>query len=180
MPNAVVMLTVVLSTLVVLSDLYARRVPNAWLLGALVLGLVLPLAIKLLGLGQPEWPSVSGLVIGLLVMLPFYALGWMGAGDVKFLAVLGFLLGARALLPIWVIGSLLTGVHVAVLLLARMPGLAQAPAFTVTRDRLTSSPWWQRMQLARRGRVGQPHAAYLAIGALLTIAFPTLQAWGTS
>lgn len=178
MPNALVSLAVALSTLVVLSDVYARRVPNAWLLVALLLGLLLPLAIRLLQLGPAPWPSLPGLLVGFLALLPFYALGWMGAGDVKFLAVLGFLLGVRALLPIWVIGSLLTGVHVMVMMVLKAPRLAHAPAFSMTRQWLTGSAWWQRMQVARRGRVGQPHAAYLAIGALLTLALPALQTWG--
>lgn len=178
MPNALAMLTVALSTLVVLSDLYARRVPNAWLLATLVLALALPAAQRALDLGHPVWPSALGLLIGFVVMLPFYAIGWMGAGDVKYLAVLGFLLGARALLPIWMIGSLLTAMHIVALSILKLPALAQAPVVSTTRLRLAESTWWQRMQLARRGRVGQPHAAYLAIGALLAVAFPPLQTWG--
>jgi prepilin peptidase CpaA len=177
MGNVLSIIAMVLCISVVLSDLYARRVPNAWLLAALLLGIATPLASWLLSTVVTTWPSAPGLVVGLLGMLPFYALRWMGAGDVKFFATLGFLLGARALLPIWVIAGLLTGVHVLGVLLLRIPRLANAPAMLLTRCRLSTSSWWQRMLLARQGRVGQPHAAYLAIAAILTMLYPSLLVW---
>lgn len=178
MPVALPIIAFALSTLVVLSDLYARRVPNAWLLAALLLGIATSLTSWLLGTAEPAWPSALGMIVGLLAMLPFYALHWMGAGDVKFFATLGFLLGMRALLPIWVIAGLLTGVHMLGILLLRIPRLANMPTVLLTRCRLSGSPSWQRMLLARQGRVGQPHAAYLAIAAMVTVLYPSLLVGG--
>ncbi|MCW8344380.1 prepilin peptidase, partial [Stenotrophomonas sp. SG1] len=90
---------------------YARRVPNAWLVAA---GVIAALAITAGQFSAPRlpWlPHVAGAVLGLLALLPFYALRWMGAGNVKFFAVLGLMLGWQALLPVWLVASLAAGVH---------------------------------------------------------------------
>ena len=89
-------LAVLLSAQVAISDLYARRVSNRWLLcvGMVALGGLLWMwAVR----GAP-FPGMhlAGAVVGLAALLPFYALGWMGAGDVKYFAVLGLLLGMPA------------------------------------------------------------------------------------
>lgn len=172
-------LAVTLSAAIALSDLYARRVPNAWLAAALLAAMVLPASLWIAGLA-PVWPSLPGFAIGLLSMLPFYAMGAMGAGDVKFFATLGFLLGARALLPIWVIACLLTGVHAFLVLMFRLPSIAYAPGVTSVRQHLYASPLWRRALHARQGRAGQPHAAYLGIATALVVLNPPWMHWGQS
>lgn len=171
-------LAVLLSALVVPSDLYARRVPNAWLAAALALGVGAALAGWLTGAVPSVWPSIPGLLVGLLSMLPFYAIRWMGAGDVKFFATLGFLLGVRALLPIWILGCLMTGLHAVFSLLLRLPRVAYAPGVHAVRQRMSALPLWQRSLLARQGRIGLPHAAYLGLAAIVTVLHPELQNWG--
>jgi prepilin peptidase CpaA len=173
-------LAVILGALVVPSDLYARRVPNAWLACALLLAILLPAATWAWGTGETLWPSPAGLLVGLLVMLPFYAIGWMGAGDVKLFATLGFLLGMRALLPIWVIGCLLTGIHAVGVLLFRTQRIACAPGMVMMRHRLLAWPLWQRTMQARQGRAGLPHAAYLGIATIVTVMHPALASWSFS
>jgi prepilin peptidase CpaA len=172
------MLAIMLSAPVVLSDLYARRVPNAWLLIALAVATAIGLLSWTMGVEHPAWPSLPGLVIGLVTMLPFYAIRWMGAGDVKFFATLGFLLGAHALLPIWAIACLMTGVHAFGVLVLRLPQVAYAPGITSARQHLYASPLWQRVLRARQGRVGQPHAAYLGIATIIVVLHPQLMQWG--
>jgi prepilin peptidase CpaA len=172
------MLALVLSTLVVLSDFYARRVPNTWLAATLAIAVVTALLQWITAAPQPVWPSIPGLATGLLTLLPFYAIGWMGAGDVKFFATLGFLLGVRALLPIWVIACLMTGVHAIATLLFRAPRVAYAPGVATVRQRLHAWPLWRRSLLARQGRTGQPHAAYLGIATFITVLQPELMHWG--
>jgi len=171
------MLAIVLSAPVALSDLYARRVPNAWLAATLLTAVAATLLQRLLGATPVIWPSLPGLATGLLTMLPFYAIRWMGAGDVKFLATLGFLLGVRALLPIWIIGCLMTGVHAVCVLLFRLPRIAYAPGVSTMRHHLHASPLWRRSLHARQGRVGLPHAAYLGIAAIVTVLTPELLHW---
>jgi prepilin peptidase CpaA len=173
-------LAVALSAMIALSDLYARRVPNAWLAAALLTAIIAA-GLQWLTSVQPQaWPSVPGFAIGLVAMLPFYAMGVLGAGDVKFFATLGFLLGTRALLPIWVIACLTTGVHALTILMLRLPRIAYAPGVTTARQHLYASSLWQRAMHARQGRVGQPHAAYLGIATALVVMHPELMHWGQS
>ncbi|ULU26387.1 A24 family peptidase [Dyella terrae] len=171
-------LAVVLSVLVALSDLYARRIPNTWLAAALVLAIAAGLLQWIVGTSAPLWPSMPGLAVGLITMLPFYAIRVMGAGDVKFFATLGFLLGTNVLLPIWIIACLLTGVHAVIVLVFRMPRLAYAPGVTQARQRLHAWPLWQRAMHARQGRMGLPHGTYLGIAAILMVLHPELLHWG--
>ena len=72
----------------VLIDMRRHSVPNLISLGGLVLGLALN--IWLLGPGtEGLLTALGGVLLGLLVFLPFYATGGMGAGDVKLMAMVG-------------------------------------------------------------------------------------------
>ncbi len=71
-----------------LIDMRRHRVPNLISLGGLVLGL--GLNVWLLGPGtEGLLAALGGVLLGLLVFLPFYATGGMGAGDVKLMAMVG-------------------------------------------------------------------------------------------
>ena len=167
-------LALLISLLIAASDLYARRVPNRWLLATLLLGATSLGLSWMMGTGGPPWPALLGLLLGLGVLLPVYLFGWMGAGDVKFFATLGFLLGAKALLPIWMVGSLLAGMHAAAVLVSRYWPHRAAPAWPTAPAWLAMSPLRQRIAAARQGRQGVPYAAYLAVGALVVVAAPNL------
>lgn len=168
-------LALLLSAQIAISDLYARRVSNRWLVcvGAAALGGLLWMwAVR----GAP-FPGMhlAGAIVGLAALLPFYALGWMGAGDVKYFAVLGLLLGMPALLPIWVASSLLAGVHALCVLLA--PGLRAALPLRVqwlharAQQQWQARPFAQHLHASRQGRAGIPYAAYLAFATLGFIAW---------
>ena len=74
-------------------DLWRQRIPNALTLGAAAVAFIAALASGGVGgLGS----SAAGWLTGLLLFLPFYALGGMGAGDVKLLAAIGAWLGPLA------------------------------------------------------------------------------------
>lgn len=166
-------ITAALCVPILFGDFCARRVPNSWLLVALILGTALLAAGRFLSAGAAAswstWTHLAGLVTGLAALLPFFALGWMGAGDVKFFATLGFLLGMEALLPIWIISALLGGLHLAAGLLWRR-GLRHVAG--PMHIRLATSAPAQWLLSARQGRVGTPYASYLALGALTIIAAP--------
>lgn len=74
------------------SDYRSYRIPNWLTAGGMAFGLIyntiIPFSIKL----GFFW-ALGGLAIGLLTMLPFYALGTLGAGDVKLMAMIGAFLG---------------------------------------------------------------------------------------
>jgi prepilin peptidase CpaA len=171
------MLAVVLGALVVASDLYARRVPNAWLLAALLLGACWMGMRWAQGEAGPPWSALLGLLVGLAVLLPMHVFGWMGAGDVKLFATLGFLLGSKALLPIWIIGNLLAGIHGVAILMSRYWLRHAAPGWGVAQTWVAASPLGRRVALARQGRQGLPYAAYLSIGAMATVFMPPLLRW---
>lgn len=179
MPHATYLsiLAALLSLLIIATDLYARRVPNAFLLAALTLGGSTLVVALMQGTGGPPWPALLGLFLGLATMLPFHAFGWMGAGDVKFFAVLGFLLGMRALLPIWIVGSLIAGMHSVLILLSRHWLTQLVPAWGSMQIRFSNSNFGHRMLAARQGRKGLPYAAWLGVGALVVIFNPALMHW---
>jgi prepilin peptidase CpaA len=71
----------------------ALRVPN-WLTFPFALA---GLAASLRPDGPGLWLAVQGLFLGLLLLLPLYAVGGMGAGDVKLLAGVGAWIGPAVL-----------------------------------------------------------------------------------
>jgi prepilin peptidase CpaA len=71
-------------------DVRTRRIPNVLTLSAAVAGLVYHLATS--GLGGLQ-TAAAGWILGLLLLLPYFALGGMGGGDVKLVAALGAWLG---------------------------------------------------------------------------------------
>ena len=97
--------------LIAWSDWRVRRIPNTLLVAGLAVA-----GLGLLFQGQTPfgvgpWASLSGLVLGLLALLPFHLARLMGAGDVKLFATAGALMGGWALWPIWLIASLLAALH---------------------------------------------------------------------
>jgi len=60
--------------------------------------------------------SLSGLMLGFLVLIVPYALGGIGAGDVKFLAGIGAWVGPQAILSIVLIGCIATGLYSAIVI----------------------------------------------------------------
>ena len=113
-----------------------------------------------MGMGQ-LFQSFLGLIIGILVLLIPFALGWIGAGDVKFFGVLGALTGVAKLPRIFFYSALVAGVialgylifglskstrfrelwadtKIAILSLGQV---LPAPVRQRTRDRDNSVPW---------------------------------------
>lgn len=164
------LVALLLGVQVAIHDLYARRVSNRGLMVATGVALVaLAWQWLIAGRGFPG-AHLLGFALGLLSLLPFYAIGWMGAGDVKYFAVLGLLLGAAPLLPIWIVASLLAGAHAMCVIVARRiaPALSQGvlsnghPGPVSQRLQPVIAQWRQ----ARQGRVGIPYAAYLAFASV--------------
>jgi prepilin peptidase CpaA len=143
-----------------LYDYLFRRVPNKFLLIAMVVQLAcfLWLGKGLNGIGWLN--ALSGFAVGLAFFLPLYALRAMAAGDVKFFAVLGFLLGPGALLPAFLIASLIAGVYAVVVYVSH---LGMAPRLQLIATCILRWPLCQRLLEKRGKRVGIPYAAYLAL-----------------
>jgi len=54
--------------------------------------------------------SMLGLVVGIAVLVPPFALGWIGAGDVKFFGVVGAILGLNWLPRVFFYSALIAGI----------------------------------------------------------------------
>lgn len=86
-----------------------RRVPNAALVVAVVVGVGVLVATGRGPLAS-GWPdSLAGLMIATLVWLPGWLLHRLGAGDVKFAACIGLLLGAAATFEAMLLGAVVLG-----------------------------------------------------------------------
>jgi len=93
------------------SDIRSRRIPNALLLAGFAAALF---GIAFRGqtpLGATPLQSITGALLGLVVLMPLYVARVMGAGDIKLLATIGALMGVWALLPVWLIASVVAGMH---------------------------------------------------------------------
>ena len=71
-------------------DVRTRRIPNALTLSAAAAGLLYHAAMS--GIEGVQL-AAAGWLLGLLLLLPYFALGGMGGGDVKLVAALGAWLG---------------------------------------------------------------------------------------
>lgn len=124
---------------VAVSDCRRRRVPNT----LVAAGLFAAIACALAGrgpFGVAPLPAMFGAAVGLVALIPFFAMRVMGAGDVKVFAVLGVWCGAPALVGLWLAASIAAAVHALVLLvIARRSGhvlsRSREPTFALGRYR---------------------------------------------
>ncbi|MDI5987043.1 prepilin peptidase [Halomonas sp. M4R5S39] len=71
-------------------DLYQRRIPNYLIMAGAAMGILLQ-AVQA-GSGG-VLAAITGLLVGLAILLPGYLLGFTGAGDAKLMAAVGTFLG---------------------------------------------------------------------------------------
>lgn len=155
------------AALVAWSDCRYRRVTN----GLVAIGAAAAFACAAMHtapFGVAPGRAALGALVGILALLPFFAIGVMGAADVKVFAVLGAWCGASALLSLWIAASIAAAVHALWLLVAsRVHGLADAPVW---------SPWRSgQPTFALGARRATPYAALLVGAALLHLLVRVLQ-----
>ena len=97
----------ILLSLAVWNDIKNRLIPNKIVFPGSLIGIALNTLINP-GTGLFNEPfgglgiliAIAGLAVGLIIMLPFYALHVMGAGDVKLMAMIGAFIGPLAIVKV--------------------------------------------------------------------------------
>src|SRR4029079_15697313 len=90
-------LALALALMAAVWDLRTRRIPNLLTFGGALIAAALH---GYLGGWNAAGLSLAGWAVGLVLFLPFFALGGLGAGDVKLLAAVGACVGPLA--AVWV------------------------------------------------------------------------------
>lgn len=113
--NEIVLMFVLIISLV--TDIYSRKILNIVTIPAIIVGFVY---FTFQSGFEGVLFSVSGFLLGFIVLLiPFY-IGGMGAGDVKLMAAIGALMGAAFVFKAFIFTALIGGIISLFLLLRRM------------------------------------------------------------
>lgn len=152
-------------------DLHQRRIPNVLTLGAAGLGVTMQFTF---GGMTGVVTAITGLAVGLMILMPGYLVRTTGAGDVKLMAAVGTFLG-----PLWIVLAGLLSLFTGALIAA---GFAASTLLTKS----VQSPWqrygFMLRSLITTGRVfyvppeqGEvmgrkfPFAVAIAIGTTITL-----------
>jgi prepilin peptidase CpaA len=101
------MAAVALGAAACVTDLRARRIPNALTFGSALAALAFHLAVG--GIPGLGW-ALCGWLVGAALFFPIFALGGMGGGDVKLLAALGAWVGPADAVFVGLYGAIAGGV----------------------------------------------------------------------
>jgi prepilin peptidase CpaA len=146
-------------------DLKTRRIPNIVTMTMAGIGLGLAASgVSGFSLGA----AFLGLVVGLGLMLPGYALGATGAGDVKLMAAIGTMVGPWVVVKAFLFTGIAGGV-IAVLVALKRRRLAMTVAGTArliaapsgARDELTMAPSSSRFAYGPAIAIGSVIAALM-------------------
>jgi prepilin peptidase CpaA len=123
-----IFVAMLLAALAAVYDLRKREIPD-WIALSLVGGAVVSTAA---GWSTVSWLALAcGLGLGLVLTLPFYALGAFGGGDVKLVVALGAVLGPIPLLGTLFWMALCGGLLAVVALVRGHRDLAYGPAIAL-------------------------------------------------
>lgn len=150
------------------SDLSTSRIPNVLTFSAAGLAITAHLVAPD---GSGGVFAIVGLLAGLAVFFPLFALGAMGAGDVKLMAAVGAWIGWKAVLFVALYGSVAGGV-LALFVAVRQQYLKQALA----NIKMLFVFWWvegvkplPELTLESTRGVRLPYALAIAAGLAVTL-----------
>ncbi len=95
------LLLIVLSFISIYTDYRFGKIYNWLNFSGLLIGIIIAISQDNL------FSSIAGIVVGFIIMFPFFVSGGMGAGDVKFAMATGAIVGARFLLLAFAIAGIL-------------------------------------------------------------------------
>ena len=114
LPDLNLLLLVVIFIPAVVIDIKSHRIPNWLCFSGWACGLALG---TWLGGWEGFLEAGSGLLLLLVLTLPFFIFGWMGAGDVKLIAAVGTIVGVSMALNV-LLGIVLSGLIMSLAVLA--------------------------------------------------------------
>ena len=161
---------VILLIVAAIIDWQTHRIPNELVLIGAVLGVG---ANAVLPSGGGLVFGVSGMALGLALLLPLYLLRAMGAGDVKLMAMVGAWVGASGVLSVTLL-TLVAGGVLALLVAMRNRTLGRAlqNVKTMFLGTLVSATALHRTEVvapvASAGKV--PYAVAIAVGTFIHLA----------
>ena len=164
---AYLFLLVPLAIIIIYYDVRYRRIPNAYVLAALISGLTInTLFGGLWGVAS----SLAGCVLAFTLIFVLHVFGAMGAGDVKLFAALGAVTGAQLVLPTFVVVVLMGG-------LLALVSIVRAGVVKTTMHRVLQIfcgflPGWEmpRFSVPADRRYTVPYGVAITLGGLISLA----------
>lgn len=165
--TAAALLLLPLAVFITYHDVRYRRIPNPFVLSALVGGLVIN---TVAGRGGGLLSALGGCALAFALMFVLHVFCAMGAGDVKLFAAVGALFGTRLVLSLFFV-VLVTG-GVLVLLMALRSGTVRTTMLGVLRIFLgflpgRSVPWFP---VPEDRTLTVPYGVAIMIGGVITLA----------
>jgi prepilin peptidase CpaA len=154
------------------SDLATRRIPNWLNLSGLILGIGLNTFLQQ---GAGFKLAFTGLALALLIYFPLYLIRAMGGGDVKFMAAMGAIIGPENWWTVFLITAVLGGIASLCLVVVRgRLHVTLVNLSTITTELLHARMPFRKdpsLDIHDRRAVGLPHAAVIAVSAMIWLAF---------
>ncbi len=119
LPSPTDLLLAALLVTAAVSDWRTYRIPNWLTMGGALAGLALNAFVTDIGVLR----ALGGLALGLVLLLPLWALRVLGAGDVKLMAMVGAFAGAPDVLVALIFSLIAGGIAAAGFALSRRKGL---------------------------------------------------------
>src|SRR2546426_3796037 len=161
------MFLVPLAVVISYYDVRYRRIPNAFVIAALISGLAMNTTF---GGVNGALSSIAGCVLAFILMFTLHVFGAMGAGDVKLFAAIGAVTGAYLVVPTFVV-VVLTGGLLAFVSIIRA-GMVVTTMHRVLQIFVGMLPGWQMPKFAvpadRRYTI--PYGVAITLGSIISMA----------
>lgn len=155
---------------IVVTDSLTRKIPNALVFAAILLGFAVNGYTNSF---QGVASALAGMTVGLILLLPFYLTGGMGAGDVKALAALGALFGPAIILQVFLYTALIGGALSLLHFCCTSDLRQQSHVMPILRAQPYTEPLKTLASDVAREKQRLPYAAAIALG------FSAFRHWGS-